>query len=134
MPRYTLRNRFRPTESFSFLKLPAEIRNSIYLFTVVSSEPIAPLKNAQTRKLGLPVHDNTLQVQPGVTRVPRQLRQEALPLDYSRNTFDFEFHIRFGIHWSRNGWSYRLLDDFQKIGWYRLVWIRSIVVDALLFH
>lgn len=32
MPRYTLRNRSKSTGSFSFLKLPAEIRNSIYLF------------------------------------------------------------------------------------------------------
>lgn len=63
----------------------------------------------------------------------RQLRQEALPLYCSRNTFDFEYHLRFGIHWSRNGWGYRLLDDFQKIGSDRLNWIRSIVVDTLYY-
>ncbi|KAG8158243.1 hypothetical protein KVR01_012004 [Diaporthe batatas] len=64
-----------PAACLSFLDLPAEIRNTIYRFSLIESSP-------DQRIRGL--------VQPPLARTNRQVRSESLPIYYGNNRFQVE--------------------------------------------
>jgi hypothetical protein len=64
------------------LALPAEIREHIFAHAVVSSKPIVTFRLDNYQRGGYQEA-----VQPSITRVSRQLRNEALPLYYELNDF-----------------------------------------------
>jgi len=74
---------FRPkTPRCYLLELPAELRDAIYEFALTSS------KATVTFRLDPWQRDTYSQaLQPPLTRVSRQLRQETLPVYYGSNTF-----------------------------------------------
>lgn len=115
MQRYNLR-RSQPTPPFRFLELPPELRNFVYKLVVVSNEPIAPRLSGHGRLLMLPTYNDKNHVQPAITKVSRQLRQEALPLFYGENTFDLS-----------HGCSIPL-QDFMKIGTENIDCIQCIII------
>lgn len=99
MPRYSLPP--KPNENaqpFPFLKLSGKMRNAIYKLVVVSATPIEPLrwynKYMINWVMGTYVHDDSYHIknhiQSGITKVSRQLRQEALPIYYSENVFHMQ--------------------------------------------
>lgn len=68
----------------AFLRLPAELRNSIYELVVVWEAPI------RVKALGTPdspSHVPTLVVQPELARTCRAIRREVLPIFYGMNNF-----------------------------------------------
>ena len=67
----------RVTSQLSFLSLPPEIRNHIYDLSVPTS---------RTFVIG-PWRPNTQRMQPPVTRVCKQIRNETLPMFVARNNF-----------------------------------------------
>ncbi|TLD25921.1 hypothetical protein E2P81_ATG09578 [Venturia nashicola] len=75
--------------------LSSETRNVIYKLVVVSTESIRPLKYCitKTRVLDLDIPDNSKHdehhLQPSMTKVSRQLRQEALSILLQRECFRF---------------------------------------------
>jgi hypothetical protein len=66
--------------SKDLLKLPPELRNMVYKYSLDSLGPIP-----------------TAHFQPGITLASRIIRQEALPLFYQRSTFEARLNI-----WNRN--------------------------------
>lgn len=108
---------------FDFLKLSGELRNKIYLLVVVAPKSIKALEAPmpeKSKRVGVarPVE---YQLQPAITKVSRQLRQEALPLYYSTNTFDLQSH---GLNRSVP------LSRFLTIGKDNLSHIRSLTIGC----
>lgn len=68
-----------PVPTASLLGLPGEIRNTVYDMILLSPTPLQIL-------------DTSIPVQPPLTMVCHQLRAEALPLFYARNTFSIKLH------------------------------------------
>ncbi|KAK4631380.1 hypothetical protein CLAFUW4_02664 [Fulvia fulva] len=66
---------------FRLLDLPAELREHIFAFAVLSDLPISP-------RVFIPRDAFVLRL-PAVTHVNRQVRQESLPLYFEVNTFQF---------------------------------------------
>lgn len=64
------------------LALPAEIREAIFTFAVISPKPVVTFKLDNYQQ-----ESYQEAIQPAVTRVNRQVRQEALPLFYDSNEF-----------------------------------------------
>lgn len=73
--------------AFRFLDLPTEIRNRIYEYV----EACAPLQGPILPSI-CQHHNVRLAVQPKVTKVSRQLRNEAIPIFYASNKFEVHIH------------------------------------------
>ena len=65
-----------------FIELPAELRNRIYEFAVIESDPIDLIVCCCKHCPHM-----AIVVQPAVTRASRQLREESLPIFYGQNLF-----------------------------------------------
>lgn len=105
--------------TFRFLDLPAELRNRIYHYSVVNE-----------RGLVRPI-------QPPITRVCRQLRQEALGIFYARNCFVFT--ITGALRYPDGTPFYAEEEDthdqrdvswMSSIGANNVAMIRSVILDA----
>ena len=75
----------KPSTKPPFLRLPAEIRNQIFVLALVEDEAIY----ITTRTDGLRSYAHPLS--PALTRVCRQTREEAIPIYYGANTFKFDY-------------------------------------------
>ena len=69
------------TGHFHLLDLPAELRELVFAFTVLSDLPISP-------RVFIPRDAFVLRL-PAVTQVSRQVRKESLPLYFEVNSFQF---------------------------------------------
>lgn len=98
--RYGLRQ--RPGKPFPFLRLPAELRNTIYKMAVVSEDPI---------EITTP--------QPAIAVVCRQLRNESLTLFYKENAFrDSQWRQQAGcLHDETNRKVHRDLGQSNLVSW-----------------
>lgn len=99
-----------PETPFPFLKLPPELRNEVYRYLAVQPGPIRILvrddllRRDVKKNFGLPQNYQD-QTQPVVTKVSRQVREEALPLYYAENIFDLT-RRRYWLDWRRLGGSW----------------------------
>ncbi|KAF2869841.1 hypothetical protein BDV95DRAFT_89008 [Massariosphaeria phaeospora] len=87
--------KFRKHVPFPFTKLPAEIRNMIYEYSVVANEKIRIVGHKDTkgrmiakRTFGYLGPRNDINL--SLLRVSRQVREECTPVLYAKNRFCFE--------------------------------------------
>ncbi|KAE9985367.1 hypothetical protein BLS_008306 [Venturia inaequalis] len=99
---------------FPFLKLPAEVRNKIYVYAVKDSGPRAYIsiwRHNPSRKAGSgPARLG--EAQPAITKVCRQMRNEALPDYYAENVFEVSLNRVWGSYYAEKseGYLVELLD------------------------
>jgi len=72
------------TEPFRFLDLPGEIRNEVYSLLIVQEDPIR-------------LCTNNVPILPALTRVSRQVRDEARKVYYLQNTFQLRLGTTFDL-------------------------------------
>jgi len=71
-------------EPFRFLDLPGEIRNEVYSLLVVQDDPIS-------------LYTKNVPILPALTRVNRQVRNEARKVYYLQNTFQLRLNGTFNL-------------------------------------
>ncbi|KAK3109578.1 hypothetical protein LTR53_017025 [Teratosphaeriaceae sp. CCFEE 6253] len=92
-------------EDISFMSLPAELRNRIYLLALYHSEnngTIAPASKADS--------DTMVYIDGALTKVTHQVRAESLSLFYAYNEFHFVLGCQSrppGIYWDEVAESYK---------------------------
>ncbi|KAK4990706.1 hypothetical protein LTR66_006747, partial [Elasticomyces elasticus] len=79
---------------FRFLDLPAELRNLIYELVLISDQPITTNFAGSRRDHGSSAAAEYSLMPPPLAAVNKQIREEALPIHYGMNVFEF-----------RNSWS-----------------------------
>jgi hypothetical protein len=79
------RPRIQSTQIGSFLKrLPAEVRNTIYELVLTSNDPIYVFI-ARPGRFPVPGYDDRVSL--AITKTCKQIRSEALPIYFRRNSF-----------------------------------------------
>ena len=73
-----------------FLKIPPELRNTIYTLTLVFDEPIEIKTHTNERSPG--------DMEPALLAINRQIRAEALPVFYGMNTFTTVEQVDWGYN------------------------------------
>ncbi|KAK5127818.1 hypothetical protein LTR85_004934 [Meristemomyces frigidus] len=101
-------------QPFRFLDLPPELRNRVYDDLVVTEAPLLPSACQHTSRPSA--------AQPDITRVCRQIRQEALPMFYGLNQFDVHIH--------RCDFAY-FIDYMDTIGEHNRKHIKIVVLQLM---
>jgi len=81
-PAYTTRNAFKPRPQSPFCRLPAELRDRIYSYALISAEP--DTERVELSTLG----------GPPLIATCRQIQSEALPIFFAENKFRLHYHLQ----------------------------------------